>query len=285
LALVMFRCHARAPVLQMTWSIIRKSATAEAARQSRAVPPPRTDKLALTRRSAVFASSHTQLPWRISRGPRRESSRANASGGANFTIASHEGKRSHGPQAEQQEYKTGDMVKVRATVTGGKRCWCFLIQLGAWILYAFQIKRWQKNDSMRYIRKKRPLDHFPCMTLQLTCESLATGGEGVCRLDNGLVCFVHRAWPGEVLWARIIKVSKQFVNAVKTETVSLHNDAAGPTCRHFGPCGGCAFQSIQYEAQLKAKRLNVVDSLRRIAGCETAEELVLPTVSCDAQYG
>jgi tRNA/tmRNA/rRNA uracil-C5-methylase (TrmA/RlmC/RlmD family) len=99
--------------------------------------------------------------------------------------------------------------------------------------------------------------------------------------SGGLVCFVHRAWPGEVLWARVTKVKKRFVHAVKTETVELHNHPATPPCPHFGPCSGCALQSVAYDSQLAWKRRWVVDSLRRIAGSgDEAEALVRPTVGC-----
>jgi len=121
--------------------------------------------------------------------------------------------------------------------------------------------------------------------LQLTCESLAVGGEGVCRLACGMVCFVHRGWPGEVLWARVTKVSKRFVNATKTETVRGHHSPCRAPCQHFGPCGGCALQTIEYDAQLPWKRRHVVDSLRKIAGLEDAEALVKPIVGSQQEYG
>ena len=141
LVLIMFTCHGRAHVLRMTWSVTRKSATAEAARQSRAVTPPSVDTLAFTRRPPLFASFHAQFTWRIS----PVLAMANDSGGANYTSVSQEEKRAEGPQAEEKDYKAGDMVKVRATVTGGKRCRCLLIQGGAMTLQACQIKRGQNQ--------------------------------------------------------------------------------------------------------------------------------------------
>eukprot|EP00873_Tetraselmis_striata_P010435 jgi/Tetstr1/430699/TSEL_020491.t1 len=138
--------------------------------------------------------------------------------------------------------------------------------------------------------------------VRLECESLAVGGDGVCRVGaldgvsgdddgdgdgdaaRGMVCFVHRAWPGEVLWARVTRVKKRWARAVKTESVEAHDAPATPACPHFGPCGGCTLQAIDYEAQLAWKRSWVVDSLRRIAGAEAAEALVRPTVGCEATY-
>jgi len=45
--------------------------------------------------------------------------------------------------------------------------------------------------------------------------------------------------------------------AGKVATLRLSPDAAEPPCPHFGPCGGCQLQNLQYAAQLAAKQAQV----------------------------
>jgi 23S rRNA (uracil1939-C5)-methyltransferase len=111
--------------------------------------------------------------------------------------------------------------------------------------------------------------------IECLVESLAYGGRGVARVD-GRVVFVERAVPGQKVRARLTKVKKRFAEAVFVEEVSPSPEAAEPFCRHFGECGGCLFQNLAYEAQLREKGTQVEETMRRIGGVEFAE--VLPPV-------
>jgi 23S rRNA (uracil1939-C5)-methyltransferase len=55
-----------------------------------------------------------------------------------------------------------------------------------------------------------------------------------------------------------------------------------PRCKHFGVCGGCRWQNLSYEAQLKFKRQLVVDAFRRIGGFESPD--VRPVIGCETPY-
>jgi tRNA/tmRNA/rRNA uracil-C5-methylase (TrmA/RlmC/RlmD family) len=60
----------------------------------------------------------------------------------------------------------------------------------------------------------------------------------------------------------------------------LRSLLASPSSQHFGPCGGCTLQSLQYEAQLAAKQRQVAELLRRTAGVADVEAVMRPIVGC-----
>ncbi|MFC1544105.1 23S rRNA (uracil(1939)-C(5))-methyltransferase RlmD [Gemmatimonadota bacterium] len=107
--------------------------------------------------------------------------------------------------------------------------------------------------------------------LELEIESLAFGGRGVARTDEGLVVFVEDALPGQRVRARIVRVKKGHAEAKLSEIVRESPDAVTPRCRHFGTCGGCRLQHLDYPAQLAAKTAQVSDSLRRLGGFRDPE--------------
>lgn len=89
---------------------------------------------------------------------------------------------------------------------------------------------------------------------------MSYGGRGVGRVD-GVTVFVTDAAPGDLLRARLVKVTPSSVegNAVSVEEPSP--DRTTPRCPHFGPCGGCLWQHLDYAAQLRAKQAIVEESL------------------------
>lgn len=99
--------------------------------------------------------------------------------------------------------------------------------------------------------------------LVLDIESLAVGGDGVAR-SGGRVFFVERGLPGSRVLAEVTLVKKRFARArvVQVEEQSPH--VVTPPCPHFGRCGGCLWQDLDYAEQLKWKRRFVVESLERI---------------------
>jgi len=96
-------------------------------------------------------------------------------------------------------------------------------------------------------------------------ESYSSEGLGVAHI-NGQAVFVHRALMGEVCDILILKVLKNaaFGKPVRWETVSPHRQE--PDCPYDGACGGCDFRHMDYEEELRAKRLRVQDALTRIGG-------------------
>ena len=99
--------------------------------------------------------------------------------------------------------------------------------------------------------------------LELRIDSLAFGGRGVGRV-NGVVVFVARALPGDLVRARVTKVKRRHAEGVAVETLERGPDRVEAPCPHFGPCGGCRWQDLAYERQLEHKAAQVRDALERI---------------------
>jgi 23S rRNA (uracil1939-C5)-methyltransferase len=95
-------------------------------------------------------------------------------------------------------------------------------------------------------------------------ESIAAGGDGVAR-SNGLVVFVPRTAPGDVVTAQI-SGKGHFARGTLKSIVSPSPVRIEPPCPHYtrDNCGGCQLQHMTYESQLEAKRTIIRDSVQRI---------------------
>ncbi len=86
--------------------------------------------------------------------------------------------------------------------------------------------------------------------------------------DSSKVAFLDRGLPGEVVLAKIYKRSRRYDRGRVTEIVKLSPERVTAACRHFSICGGCSWQDLGYDAQVKYKRKRIVDSLERLGGFE-----------------
>jgi tRNA/tmRNA/rRNA uracil-C5-methylase (TrmA/RlmC/RlmD family) len=111
---------------------------------------------------------------------------------------------------------------------------------------------------------------------------LAFGGEGVVRL-GGFVVFVPFVLPGEEIEIELTEVKKQFGRGRCLRILRPAPNRVTPGCRHFGVCGGCQYQHLEYRAQLEIKRRQVAEILRRIGGVQA--DVVQPVVACPQPYG
>jgi len=106
-------------------------------------------------------------------------------------------------------------------------------------------------------------------------------GKAVARLE-GLVIFVEGGVPGDVLTARITKVKKNHLEA-RAENIETPSPLrTQPRCEHFGTCGGCKWQHVDYRAQLDFKEQHVRDAFERIGGFENPS--ILPIIGSDEIY-
>jgi 23S rRNA (uracil1939-C5)-methyltransferase len=108
------------------------------------------------------------------------------------------------------------------------------------------------------------------MDIELTLSTLAYGGEAMGRDETGRAVFVPFALPGERVRARIVEEKRGFARAKLLEVLEASPERIRPKCRHFSLCGGCQYQHMTYEAQLRAKRDILRDQLRRIGNIENA---------------
>ena len=98
---------------------------------------------------------------------------------------------------------------------------------------------------------------------------IAEEGKGVAKAED-LVVFVEKAVPGDVVDARVVKKKKNFAEAV-IETLHTSSELrTDPFCQHFGTCGGCKWQHMQYEAQLQFKYKSVEAALQRLGKVDTS---------------
>ncbi len=103
--------------------------------------------------------------------------------------------------------------------------------------------------------------------VELSIEKVAFGGQGIAYLDD-FVVFVENTLPGDVVTARVRKARKNYAEAypVSIQTPSpLRQDAP---CSHFGHCGGCKWQNLDYPQQLQFKQQHVAESLKHIGQVE-----------------
>ncbi len=111
----------------------------------------------------------------------------------------------------------------------------------------------------------------------MTVHDIAEEGKGVARADD-LVVFIDRAIPGDVVDATIYKKKKKFAQARIETLITPSPDRVVPFCEHFGVCGGCKWQHMNYETQLKYKQKSVLDALQRLAGLDVSQaEAILPS--------
>lgn len=103
---------------------------------------------------------------------------------------------------------------------------------------------------------------------KVTITDVAAEGKALARV-NDLVVFVPYAAPGDVI---DIQLTRKRHNYAEGKAVAFHKYAeerAVPFCEHFGVCGGCKWQHLPYEAQLRYKHKQVIDSLARIGKVQT----------------
>jgi 23S rRNA (uracil1939-C5)-methyltransferase len=109
-------------------------------------------------------------------------------------------------------------------------------------------------------------------THEVTIEKLVYGGDGLARLGTQAV-FVPLSAPGDRLRVRIVETGRNFARAVIEEVLEAARARRTPPCPHFGVCGGCHLQHLNYPAQLQAKAEFVRESLRRLGGIEWKGEI------------
>lgn len=98
----------------------------------------------------------------------------------------------------------------------------------------------------------------------LLIERIASEGKCVGH-HEGKVVFVSNVAPGDVVDVRITKGKSSFMEGEVVHFHEYSKERIEPFCSHFGTCGGCKWQHIQYDLQKEYKRQQVVDQFQRIA--------------------
>ena len=118
-------------------------------------------------------------------------------------------------------------------------------------------------------RKKKPLPIYE----NITITDIAAEGKSLVRLtipahdgtpESQLVVFVPFCVPGDIVDLQITRKKHSYAEARVIRFRKFSDVRTTPPCQHFGVCGGCKWQELPYEEQLKAKQQQVYDQLTRI---------------------
>ena len=115
-------------------------------------------------------------------------------------------------------------------------------------------------------RKKKPLPLLESVTIE------AVAAEGKCLFHwEEMVVFVPFCVPGDVCDVQIRRKKHSYAEGEVVRFIKYSNVRAKPFCSHFGVCGGCKWQNLPYQEQLKFKQQQVLDQLTRIGKIELPE--------------
>ena len=126
--------------------------------------------------------------------------------------------------------------------------------------------------------------------IRLKIENLAFGGKGIGRVnankgtgDDNFVVFVENAIPGDEIEAEFYRVKKNFGEAKIVRIIKESGFRVAPKCKHFGICGGCVWQNLDYKKQLEYKENHVRESLERIG--KILQPQIEPIIGCEKPFG
>lgn len=115
-------------------------------------------------------------------------------------------------------------------------------------------------------RKKKELP----LLEKVTITDVAAEGKALARVDD-LVVFVPYAVPGDVVDLQVKRKKNHYAEAVAVKFHEYSPKRAVPFCQHYGVCGGCKWQCLPYDEQIRYKQQQVVDNLTRIGKIELPE--------------
>jgi 23S rRNA (uracil1939-C5)-methyltransferase len=118
---------------------------------------------------------------------------------------------------------------------------------------------------------------------QILIEDFAAEGKSLARWE-GKVVFVERTVPGDVVDVFLYKNKKDWAEGYPLTFHQLSPERVTAFCEHFGDCGGCKWQMVAYEDQLKFKQQQVKDALQRIGKIPLPEFLPIIGAKDDRYY-
>ena len=116
----------------------------------------------------------------------------------------------------------------------------------------------------------------------LKIHDINAKGMGVAKNEEGAVFFIKNVVPGDVVDVRVYKKRRGYFEAEPLKWVKTSKYRVTPPCEHFGVCGGCKWQHLDYEAQLSFKEKGVLHNLKNIGKLDIKE--VLPILGVENPY-
>ena len=117
----------------------------------------------------------------------------------------------------------------------------------------------------------------------VTIAGVAAEGKAIAR-HNDMVIFVNYGAPGDVVDIQIKKTRRRHLEG---EIIRFHEKSTSrtkPFCEHFGICGGCKWQHLSYDEQLRYKQKQVTDNIERIGKVNYPFELIPILGSAETQF-
>ncbi|MBE9467276.1 MAG: 23S rRNA (uracil(1939)-C(5))-methyltransferase RlmD [Bacteroidetes bacterium] len=116
------------------------------------------------------------------------------------------------------------------------------------------------------LRKKKQLPFFE----KVEIIDIGAEGKAIAKI-NDLIVFIPYVIPGDIVDIQINKKKKNFLEGYAVKFHEYSPDRQEAFCSHFGICGGCKWQILPYQEQLKFKQKQVVDNLERIGKIKLEE--------------
>ena len=107
-------------------------------------------------------------------------------------------------------------------------------------------------------------------------------GKSIAKADDGRVIFLSNAIPGDVVDIETYKKRKAYYEGKAIKFHELSDRRVAPVCQHFGTCGGCKWQSMDYKFQLEFKEKEVTNNLTRIGHLQLPQ--VAPILGSEKTY-
>lgn len=110
---------------------------------------------------------------------------------------------------------------------------------------------------------------------------VAAEGKSIARVDN-MVVFIPYGAPGDIADVKIDRKKRNYAEGHIERLIKESTCRTTPVCEQFGVCGGCKWQHLKYDEQLKYKRQQVCDALERIAKVHLPE--ICQTIGAEKIY-
>ena len=117
---------------------------------------------------------------------------------------------------------------------------------------------------------------------KITIEKVGSKGKTISSANDGKTIIIDGGAPGDIVDLITYKKRKSYYQAKITQFHKYSKIRTQPVCEHFGVCGGCKWQHIEYEQQLKFKENEVYNNLKRIGKVDIEE--IVPIKKAPSQY-
>ena len=107
-------------------------------------------------------------------------------------------------------------------------------------------------------------------------------GKAIAKAPDGRVIFINNAVPGDVVDVQTTRKRKAYFEGTAINIHSFSDKRTEPVCQHFGTCGGCKWQNMDYTYQLEYKQKEVFNNLKRLGKIELPE--MAPIAGSKEQY-